>query len=42
MVAGHIVLGWPKGRHGPGRRRPLAEVVNLDSWDEPADGFVSL
>jgi len=42
MVAGHIVLGWPKGRHGPVRRRPLAEVVNLDRWDEPADGFVSL
>jgi nitroreductase len=42
MIAGHIVLGWPKGRHGPVRRRPLAEVVNLDRWDEPADGFVSL
>jgi hypothetical protein len=36
------VVGWPKGSHGPVRRRPLAEVVNLDRWDEPADGFVSL
>ena len=23
MVAGHIVVGWPKGNHGPLRRRPL-------------------
>jgi nitroreductase len=35
MIAGHIVVGWPKGRHGPLRRRPLAEVVNLDHWDQP-------
>jgi nitroreductase len=35
MIAGHIVVGWPKGRHGPVRRRPLAEVVNLDHWDQP-------
>lgn len=34
MLAGHIVLGWPKGRHGPLRRRPLAHAVNLDHWDE--------
>jgi nitroreductase len=37
MIAGHIVVGWPKGKHGPLRRRPLADVVNLDHWDEPAD-----
>jgi nitroreductase len=36
MLAGHIVVGWPKGAHGPMRRRPLAEAVNLDSWREPA------
>ena len=35
MVAGHVVIGWPKGRHGPVRRRPVAEAVNLDYWDEP-------
>lgn len=35
MLAGHIVVGWPKGRHGPLRRRPLAHAVNLDHWDEP-------
>ncbi len=36
MIAGHVVVGWPKGRHGPLRRRPLAEFVNLDRWDAPA------
>lgn len=35
MLAGHVVVGWPKGRHGPVRRRPLAHAVNLDHWDEP-------
>ena len=41
MVAGHIVVGWPKGKHGPLRRRPLAEFVNLDRWDEPADDLIA-
>ncbi|MGB3354736.1 MAG: nitroreductase family protein [Mycobacterium sp.] len=36
MLAGHIVVGWPKGRHGQVRRRPLASAVNLDRWDAPA------
>lgn len=36
MLAGHIVVGWPRGRHGPLRRRPVGEVVNLDRWDFPA------
>lgn len=35
MLAGHIVVGWPKGRHGPVRRRPLAQAVNVDHWGEP-------
>ena len=33
MLAGHVVVGWPRGRHGPVRRRPLSEVVALDRWD---------
>lgn len=41
LVAGHVVVGWPKGSHGPVRRRPLAEFVNLDRWGEPADGLAS-
>lgn len=31
-----IPLGRPEGRHGPVRRRPLAEVVFEDAWDRPA------
>lgn len=36
MLAGHVVVGWPRGHHGPVRRRPLADAVNLDSWDAAA------
>lgn len=36
LLAGHVVLGWPRGRHGPVRRRPLADVVDLDRFDQPA------
>jgi nitroreductase len=41
MVAGHIVVGWPKGRHGPVPRRPLAQFVNLDRWGKPAGDLVA-
>jgi nitroreductase len=40
MLAGHIVVGWPRGSHGPVRRRPLAEVAFLDRWGEGADQIV--
>ena len=36
LMAGHVVVGWPRGRHGPLRRRPAAEVTYLDRWDHPA------
>jgi nitroreductase len=36
LLAGHAVVGWPRGHHGPVRRRPLAEVVDLDRFDAPA------
>ena len=36
MLAGHVVVGWPRGHHGPVRRRPLSGVVYLDRWDAPA------
>jgi hypothetical protein len=35
MVAGHVVIGWPRGGHGPLRRRPAGEVTFLDHWGEP-------
>lgn len=37
LLAGHVVVGWPRGHHGPVRRRPLARVLYLDRWDRPAD-----
>lgn len=40
LLAGHVVVGWPKGRHGPVRRRPLETVVNLDHWDAPAGEII--
>lgn len=33
FLAGHIVVGWPRGRHGPVRRRPIADVVFRNRWD---------
>jgi len=32
MLAGHVVVGWPRGRHGPVRRKPLEQVVFADRW----------
>lgn len=40
LLAGHIVVGWPRGRHGPVRRRPLAKVVYEDRWDQPSGSDV--
>jgi nitroreductase len=40
MLAGHVVVGWPRGKHGPVRRRPLSDVVFLDRWDERANAIV--
>ncbi|MFN8027960.1 MAG: nitroreductase family protein [Acidimicrobiia bacterium] len=37
MLAGHIVVGWPRGHFGPVRRKPLSRAVNLDRWDAPAE-----
>lgn len=38
FLAGHIVVGWPRGRHGPVRRRPITDVVFRNRWDpEHAD-----
>ena len=38
FLAGHIVVGWPRGRYGRVRRRPIADVVFRNRWDpEHAD-----
>lgn len=33
VLAGHLVVGWPRGNFGPVRRRPVSEVVFRNSWD---------
>jgi nitroreductase len=39
MLAGHAVLGWPRGNHGPVRRHPVSEAVFLDHWDQRTSAF---
>ena len=41
LMAGHVVIGWPRGRHGALRRRPVGEVTYLDRWGDPADDTVA-
>jgi nitroreductase len=36
-VCATIPIGHPEGNHGPVRRRPLAEVVYEDRWEQSAD-----
>ena len=36
FIAATVTLGVPAGRHGPVRRRPLADVVFEDRWEGPA------
>jgi nitroreductase len=33
VLAGHVVVGHPRGNHGPVRRRPLDDVVFHNEWD---------
>lgn len=40
MLAGHVVVGWPRGHHGPLRRRPLSDVVFRDRWDSSREDIV--
>ena len=39
MLAGHVVIGWPRGDFGPVRRKPVASKTFLDRWDQPADSL---
>ena len=36
FVAATVTLGVPAGSHGPVRRRPLADLVFDDAWDQSA------
>lgn len=33
MLAAHVVVGWPRGSHGPVRRKPWRDCVDVDRWD---------
>lgn len=35
-IAATLPVGHPEGRHGPVRRRPLADVVYDDAWEQQA------
>jgi nitroreductase len=39
-IAATIPIGHPEGNHGPVRRRPLAEIVYEDRWEQPAQWAV--
>jgi nitroreductase len=36
FLAGTVTLGRPMGKHGPVRRRPIAELVYEEDWQRPA------
>jgi nitroreductase len=36
FIAGTVTLGRPMGKHGPVRRRPIAELVFEGDWERPA------
>jgi nitroreductase len=40
FLAGHVVVGWPRGHHGPVRRRPVTDVVFRNRWDPQHAGIV--
>jgi nitroreductase len=33
LLAAHVVVGWPRGHHGPVRRRPVEEAVMYDRFN---------
>ena len=37
FLAATITIGWPRGKHGPVRRRPMRDLVFEESWGEPPE-----
>lgn len=33
-LAALVAIGWPRGHHGPVRRKPVSEVAAVDRWDQ--------
>ncbi len=40
LIVAHVVVGWPRGKHGPLRRHPLERSVYLDRWQAKATEIV--
>jgi nitroreductase len=40
VLAGHVVVGWPRGHFGPVRRRRVSDVVFHNRWDPDRDDIV--
>jgi nitroreductase len=36
VLAGHVIVGWPRGRHGRVRRHSVKDVVDVDHWNRGA------
>lgn len=34
-LAALVVAGWPRGKHGAVRRKPVEQVTAVDRWDQP-------
>ena len=34
VLAGHVMVGWPRGSHGRVKRHPLQESVDVDHWNQ--------
>lgn len=34
VLAGHVMVGWPRGRHGPVKRHPFRDAVDVDYWNQ--------
>lgn len=33
---GTVMIGWPRGVHGPVKRHPITDVVDVDPWNHEA------
>jgi len=41
LMAGHVVVGWPRGKHGPVKRRPADEVTYRNTWGEDSEWYIN-
>jgi nitroreductase len=36
LIAATVTAGWPVGHHGPLDRKPVEDVVSVDTWERAA------